>query len=72
MIARLLSALGLVKGIMLEDFQGQVYYTWERKGVSRNVCHVYPIFKVGNCLLNSDGTVDPRSSSSYIKYWKYL
>jgi hypothetical protein len=35
--------------------------TWARR---------YPITAVGHCVLRDDGTIDPGSSSSYLKQWK--
>lgn len=31
---------------------------------------VYPLTRIGHCVLLADGTVDPCSDSNYVKFWK--
>lgn len=69
MMARLLSRLGVVRGVWLEDYRHEIYGTWARKSpFGRVMAYVYPWHKIGCVLLCEDGTVP----NSYIKRWKWM
>ena len=70
MIIRLLSYFGLIEGIVLEDFQGEVYYTKSFDTPFGKKAHVSPVTKVGYVNLLEDGTCTGKSS--YIKKWTYM
>lgn len=70
MLIRLLSFLGVIRGVILVDFQGKEYLSWAKRGGFSTWCHVYPWMKVGHVILHPTG--DTTGDSSYIKRWKYL
>lgn len=60
------------KLVWLRDFQGDVYCsiaTLDAFGGAS--APVYWFAKVGNCVLLPDGTVCRKSSSSYVREWKW-
>lgn len=56
--------------VILEDFQFEEYKTIAYQTKFGFKCHVYWLTKTGDCKLLEDGTVDRKSVSSYIHYWK--
>jgi hypothetical protein len=68
MLVRILHKLGLVKGIWLEDCEGEIYTTIKHKNpFGKKWAYVYPFTKIGCVKLNEDGTCTGKSS--YIKRW---
>lgn len=71
MLIRLLTWLGLVEGIILIDYMGDIYLSKTTKNYfdeNKKSAFVYPFAKIGHITLNPDGTVD----NSYIEQWRYL
>lgn len=56
--------------VWIKDFQGEAYKSIAYKNPFGMWCRVYWLWAVGHCVLLDDGTVDPRSGSSYIKEWR--
>jgi len=57
--------------IWIKDFQGKVRSTVAyMNGFGSPWCHVYWFTKAGHCVLRANGTVDPRSQSFHVDYWK--
>ena len=57
--------------VWILDHEGQARVTIaQMDAFGRAWCPVYWFTKVGRCQLNPDGTVDPRSQSSYVKRWR--
>jgi hypothetical protein len=56
----------------IKDHQGEVYKTtiytdaWGGRW-----CRVFWFKAIGHCVLLDNGTVDPKSDSSYVREWKY-
>ena len=63
--------LKLKQGIILEDCDGEVYYTFkEESPFNKSIAFIFPSTKVGHVVLNKDGTTS--GSSIYIERWKDL
>lgn len=58
------------KILVLEDMDGCIYNTLERKTVFGNKAYVYWYTQIGSVNLEADGTCTGLSSS-YIKKWTY-
>ena len=61
------------KLVLLEDFKKDRYVSIAYKDPFGYLwCHVYPLTKVGMCILLEDGTVDPHCRSSYVRRWIFI
>ena len=67
MLIRILHKLGIIDGILLEDFQYRTYISIKRKNKFGKWAYVYPFTKVGHVKLNEDGTCF--GESFYIDKW---
>jgi hypothetical protein len=57
--------------IWIQDFQGKVKPTIAHMDAFGGAwCPVYWFGNVGHCRLLADGTVDPKSDSSYVHRWR--
>lgn len=67
MVIKILTFLHLVNGIVLEDYNGEWYYTIKQKSPFDNTFYarIYFWTNVGKVTLNDDGTV----SNSYVQKW---
>ena len=70
MLIKLLTIFGLIEGIILEDFQNELYYTIRQKSPfdGRYYAKIYYWTNVGRVMLNDDGTVN----NSYIQRWCFI
>lgn len=69
-LVRLLDFFRIVRGIYLEDFEGEVYCTWVRNDpFNTKMVRIYPFMRLGRVSLNPDGTV---RQPHYCKKWKYM
>jgi len=67
---RILHKLGLVHGVFLEDFEGEIYKTWMiQSPFGHKYAYVYPFVKIGYVQLWGDGTC---SSTCYIERWRSM
>lgn len=59
------------KAVTLIDFEGDLYHTLaQQDDLGSWHCPLNYLTRTGRCMLLPDGTVDPLSPSSYIRYWK--
>lgn len=67
----ILSSLGFVRGVVLSDSWGTVYYSIKKQNPFGGwYAHVHPFSGIGSVQLKDDGTCE--GESSYIKKWKDL
>ena len=66
---KIISLLTGRKIIYLQDFQGEIYRTIEKKTPFGKTAYVYWFTKTGQVILNENGTTSGRAS--YIEKWKY-
>jgi len=69
MMLKLISLLTGRKIVWLEDFEGETYRTLERKTPFGKRAYVYWFTRVGDIILNEDGTTG--GSAIFVKKWSY-
>lgn len=69
---KLIAYLFNLKIVVLTDYEGEEYITFERKrlGSEGSWANVYPFTATGHVILRPDGTTSGKSH--YVKRWKYL
>ena len=55
--------------VELIDFSCCSYYSLANKNDNKLVACVYYMNRIGECILNKNGTVDSASESSYVYFW---
>jgi len=62
------------KIVKLIDYEKKVRFSFARFGCycGKIHCNVYWFTKVGDCILNLDGTVDRDSESFHIYFWSFV
>lgn len=72
LILGIVSFFARKKIVVLEDFEGEFYFTLERVSpFGKKFAYVYWLSRLGFVVLNEDGTCST-NSSSFIKRWKYF
>lgn len=74
MLIRILSKLGLITGIWLEDWKGNLYYTKLKKNPSGlKWAYSYPFTHISRWVLNNDGSIDRKKSEyTFMEKWGYI
>lgn len=71
LMVRLFAFLRGGEVVWIQDFQGRTLASIAYVDAFGGAwCPVYWFWRVGRCQLLEDGTVDPRSESSYVKRWR--